>query len=134
MDSSAEKKSKILIVDDEPDVVTFLERVLCNEGFEVLVAYDGVEALSVAELEDPDLILLDIMMPMMSGYEVCQELRASAKTQSIPVVCVSSAHSPEARALSLKAGASALIVKPFSPAELLAQIERYIRKTSQSVG
>ena len=130
MENVVEEKPKILVVDDEPDVVTFLDRVLRAEGFEIFCAYDGIDALSVAESEDPDLILLDVMMPMMSGYEVCQELRANPKTQSIPIVCVSSAHSPEARALSLKAGASALIVKPFSPAELFAQVRRYIRKSS----
>ena len=128
MENVTDAKPKILVVDDEPDVVTFLDRVLSAEGFKVFIAYDGIDALSVAELENPDLILLDIMMPMMSGYEVCQELRANPKTQSIPIVCVSSAHSAEARALSLKAGASALIVKPFAPAELFAQVRRYIRK------
>ena len=68
---------RILVVDDEPDVVTFIERTLKAEGFEVSLAYDGIGALEMAESEHPDMILLDIMMPMMSGYEVCQQLKAN---------------------------------------------------------
>lgn len=128
MDAAQEANAKVLVVDDEPDVVTLMERALRADGFDVITAYDGIDALAIAEAENPDLILLDIMMPMMSGYEVCQQLRANAATKTIPVLCVSSAHSPDARAQSLRAGASTLIVKPFSPAELVAQVRRYVRK------
>lgn len=128
MDAGQEPKQKILVVDDEPDVVMLMERALRADGFDVVTAYDGIEALGMAEAELPDLILLDIMMPMMSGYEVCQQLRANEATRAIPVLCVSSAHSPDARAQSLRSGAATLIVKPFSPAELIAQVRRYLRK------
>ena len=124
-------KPKILIVDDEPDVVEFIERTLRPEGFEVVCAYDGISALDLVDSEGPDLVLLDIMMPMMSGYEVCQQIKANTQTQHIPVVCLSSAHTPDARAQSLKVGAVALIVKPFLPAELVAQIRRYLRKREE---
>ena len=89
---------KILVVDDEPDVVAFLETTLRSEGFDVVSAYDGITALDVCSSEKPDLVLLDIMMPMMSGYEVCEQIKANPLTQHIPVLCISSAHSPEARA------------------------------------
>jgi DNA-binding response OmpR family regulator len=118
---------KVLIVDDEPDVVLMIERTLRSEGFNVAKAYDGIGALDLVSTEKPDLILLDIMMPMMSGYEVCEQLKANPQTQHIPVICLSSAHTPNARALSLRAGAAELIAKPFLPAELAAQIRRHLK-------
>lgn len=119
-------KAKILVVDDEPDVVTMIERMLRSEGFEVVAAYDGIAAVDLAETEKPDIVLLDIMMPMMSGYEVCQQLKSNPQTKEIPVLCVTSAQSHEAREASRAAGAHALLIKPFMPAELVAQIQRYL--------
>lgn len=119
-------KPRILVVDDEPDVVTMIERALQSEGFEVLCAYDGISALDLAGTEKPDLVLLDIMMPMMSGYEVCEQLKANPQTRHIPVVCVTSAQSEDTRASTQSAGAQALLVKPFMPAELVAQIRRHL--------
>lgn len=116
----------ILVVDDEPDVVALVERTLRAEGFEVLTAYDGIAALDIVSTDKPDLILLDIMMPMMSGYEVCEQIKSNPQTQAIPVVCLSSAHSADARAQSLRAGAATLITKPFLPAELVAQLKRHL--------
>lgn len=116
----------ILIVDDEPDVVTLIERTLTSEGYQVVSAYDGISAVAMAESERPDLILLDIMMPMMSGYEVCEQLKANPQTQDITVLCVSSAHTMDARARSQQAGAVGLVMKPFTPAELVAQIRRHL--------
>ncbi|MFA7692323.1 MAG: response regulator [Candidatus Hydrogenedentes bacterium] len=118
----------ILIVDDEPDVVEFLETTLKAENFQVLSAYDGISALDICSTEKPDLVLLDIMMPMMSGYEVCEQIKANPLTQHIPVLFLSSAHSPEARAQSFRVGAVELIKKPFLTKELLAQIRRYLPK------
>jgi CheY-like chemotaxis protein len=117
---------KILVVDDEPDVVSLIERTLRADGFQVLSAYDGIGALDLVTREKPDLILLDIMMPMMSGYEVCEQLKSNPQTQDIPILCLSSAHAPEARAQGMRAGAVDLITKPFFPAELVAQIKRHI--------
>lgn len=123
---------KVLVVDDEPDVVSFIENSLRLEGFDVLCAYDGISALDIAETEQPDLVLLDIMMPMMSGYEVCEQLKANPATQHIPVIYVTSAHAPEARAKSLKHGAATLLMKPFLPAELVAQIRRHLPKFDEA--
>ena len=124
-------KPKILIVDDEPDVVTLIERALESEGFESVAAYDGISALDIAEAEEPSVILLDIMMPMMSGYEVCEQLKANPQTQGIPIICVTSAHTTEAVARCRQVGANALLTKPFSPAELIAQINRQLAKTEE---
>lgn len=121
-------RPKILVVDDEPDVVMFIERSLNSDDFDVVTAYDGISALDLAESQGPDLILLDIMMPMMSGYEVCEQLRANPQTQDIPIITMSSAHTPDARSQSLKHGATTLLMKPFLPAELVAQIRRYLPK------
>jgi len=120
---------KVLIVDDEPDVVALLEHTLRSEGFDVVKAYDGIAALDLVGTEKPDLILLDIMMPMMSGYEVCQQLKANPQTQAIPVIFLTSAHTPDARHRSREAGADTLVLKPFSAAELVAQIRRSLSQT-----
>lgn len=117
---------KVLVVDDEPDVVALIERTLSGNGFTVVTAYDGVSALDLVDTEKPDLVLLDLMMPIMSGYEVCQQLKSNPQTAEIPIVCLSSAHTPDARAHSLKAGAAELITKPFFPNELVAQIRRHL--------
>lgn len=122
---------KILVVDDEPDVVALIETTLKGEGFDVVTAYDGITALDVCNTEKPDLVLLDIMMPMMSGYEVCEQIKANPLTQHIPVLCISSAHSPEARAHCFRVGAVELLKKPFLPAELIAQVKRHIKESGR---
>ncbi len=127
------RPTKILVVDDEPDVVMFIARTLNGEGYDVISAYDGISALDLAEVESPDLILLDIMMPMMNGYEVCEQLKSNPQTQHIPVMCVSSAHTPNARERTREAGAVTLLMKPFSPAELLAQIKRHLSQSPETV-
>ncbi len=113
---------KILVVDDEPDVLDMIVRTLEADGFRTVSAFDGLSALDLAESEQPDLVLLDIMMPMMSGYEVIEQLKSNPQTQRIPIICLTSAESITARARSRKAGAAKLIMKPFSPAELVHEL------------
>jgi CheY-like chemotaxis protein len=120
-------KPRILIVDDEPDVVTMMQRTLDTEGFEVLSAYDGLAALDIAETEQPDVILLDIMMPMMSGYETCAQLMQNPATKDIPVLCLTSASNIEVKDKARKAGAQGLLNKPILPRELAVQLQRYIK-------
>ena len=119
-------KPVVLIVDDEPDVVTLWQRSLLMEGFDVLCAYDGISAVDMAEVDKPDLILLDIMMPMMSGYEVCRQIRANPLIQHVPVLCVTSAQDAEVRETAQAAGAQGLLIKPFTTRELVAQINRFL--------
>lgn len=119
-------KPVVLIVDDEPDVVTMWQRSLLMEGFDVLCAYDGISAVDMAEVDKPDLVLLDIMMPMMSGYDVCRQIKANPITEHIPVLCVTSAQSAEVRENVEAAGAQGLLIKPFATRELVAQINRFL--------
>jgi len=122
----------IMVVDDEPDVVDLVTHALKPEGFDVIYAYDGIAAMDMASTDKPDLILLDIMMPMMSGYEVAEQLKANPATQHIPIICLSSAHTMDARNQSMRAGAVTLVTKPFLPAELVAQIKRYLPQPEQA--
>lgn len=118
-------KPSVLIVDDEADVVTMLERTLTPEGFDVYCAYDGLAVLDIATVDRPDVIILDIMMPMMSGYEICQRLKSNPETKHIPVLCTS-AHSTDVRDKCQKAGAQALLIKPILPRGIVSQVRRYL--------
>lgn len=120
-------KPKILVVDDEPDVVEMIVLALTGEGFEVVQAYDGLSALDMVESEQPDLVLLDIMMPMMSGYQVCEQLKANPLTKDIPIVCLTSASAPDVHAKSIQLGAVGLMEKPFLPSELADQVRRFLK-------
>ena len=114
---------KILIVDDEDDILHFLELVLREKGYEVATASGGHEALTKAQLERPDLVLLDIMMPQMDGWEVLKLLRVDEGTRHIPVAMLSARTEAKDRVQGLQEGAIDYICKPFSLQELLAKIE-----------
>jgi DNA-binding response OmpR family regulator len=117
------KKKKILIVDDEDDILHFLELVLREKGYEVATASGGHEALTKAQLERPDLVLLDIMMPQMDGWEVLKLLRVDEGTSQIPVAMLSARTEAKDRVQGLQEGAIDYICKPFSLQELLGKIE-----------
>ncbi|MEN8192916.1 MAG: response regulator [Bacteroidota bacterium] len=114
---------KILVVDDQKDNVFVLEERLTREGFEVLSAYDGPTCLTIAEEEMPDLILLDVMMPGMSGFEVCKRLTTSESTKLIPVLLVTALTEAEDLKEGFQAGAFDYIKKPFNRVELIARIK-----------
>jgi DNA-binding response OmpR family regulator len=116
-------KKKILIVDDEEDILHFLELVLREKGYEVATAMNGQDALTLAQLEKPDLVLLDIMMPQMDGWEVLKLLRVDDETANIPVAMLSARTEAKDRVQGLQEGAIDYICKPFSLGELLAKIE-----------
>ena len=113
---------KILIADDEPNIVVSLEFVLGREGFSVAVARDGDEALTQALSFQPDLILLDVMMPKKSGYEVCEALRADPAMAGLVIVMLTAKGRDAEVARGLAIGADAYITKPFSNKDLLARI------------
>jgi DNA-binding response OmpR family regulator len=114
---------KILVVDDEDDILHFLEMVLREKGYQVTTASGGHEALTRAQIDKPDLVLLDIMMPQMDGWEVLKLLRLDESTEQIPVAMVSARTDPRDRVQGLQEGAVDYICKPFALDELLAKID-----------
>jgi DNA-binding response OmpR family regulator len=115
-------KKTILIADDEPNIVISLEYMLQQSGYDVLVAHDGQEAIEAIARRVPDLLLLDIMMPRLSGYDVCQKIRESEAWRGIRIIMLSAKGREVEVAKGLALGADAYVTKPFSTRELLAQI------------
>jgi len=117
----------ILIVDDQPDNVELLEQILEDEEYDALTAYDGQEALDIVKEEMPDLILLDIMMPDMDGFEVCSILKSDEKTREIPIIFVTARTETVDKVKGLELGAVDYITKPFEETEVLARVRTQIR-------
>ena len=113
----------ILVVDDEADILHFLELVLAERGYAVLTAPGGQQALAQARTHVPDLVLLDIMMPQMDGWEVLRLLRIDPRTAAIPVAMISARTDAKDRVQGLQEGAIDYICKPFSLEELLAKVD-----------
>jgi len=124
--------TRILIADDEPNQLELLHYNLTKEGFEVMRAHDGREAIELAEDWQPDLIVLDWMMPEYSGIEVCRMLRKSDRLNAIPIIMLSARGEEGDRTFGLDTGADDYITKPFSPRELVARIHAILRRTNPS--
>ena len=120
---------KILVVDDQPGNVFLLQDRLNREGFEVITAYDGTSGIKVAREQNPDLILLDIMMPGIDGFEVCREISSNNYTNHIPIILVTALNSSEDTQKGFDCGAFDYIKKPFNKIELLARIKAAVRFT-----
>lgn len=134
MEKARSNKKKILIVDDNPMNVKLLAARLPSDKYETIYAYNGEEALKKVALEPPDLILLDIMMPGIDGYEVTRRLKQAPKTKAIPVVLVTALDGEENKAGGLAAGADEYLNKPIDPAGLLTSIDILLRpKPGQKV-
>ena len=114
---------KILIVDDEPNIVISLEFLMKKEGFEVAVAVDGEEALAKVDSFRPDLVLLDVMMPKKSGFEVCEALRANPEKAGLQVVMLTAKGRETEVAKGLAIGADAYVTKPFSTKDLVLKVK-----------
>ncbi len=121
-------KKRILLADDEEDIKTVVAMFLEAQGYEVVTAFDGLDALEKVRTEKPDLILLDIMMPVLDGFEVCRRLKENEETAKIPILILSAAAHVESVNRGLKAGAKDYIVKPFEPEKLVEKIEQFIGK------
>jgi DNA-binding response OmpR family regulator len=117
--------AKILIVDDDKDIVEILSLYLKREGFEVIPAYDGIEALNLFRQEKPNLVILDIMLPRMDGWEVCKILR---ERYDVPILMLTARTEEADRVLGLELGADDYVVKPFSPREVTARVKAILRR------
>ncbi|GAA0608129.1 response regulator YycF [Virgibacillus siamensis] len=119
---------KILVVDDEQPIADILKFNLEKEGYQVVIANDGDEAIELAGAEDPDLVLLDIMLPGKDGNEVCREIR---KTQSMPIIMLTAKDAEIDKVLGLELGADDYVTKPFSNREIIARVKANLRRQQQ---
>lgn len=115
-------KARILVAEDEPDIRELIAITLAYNGFEVLSAADGVEALTMADSDSFDLIILDVRMPRMTGYEACRELRRRETTRDIPIIFLSAKGQDSEVQDGLEAGADEYIIKPFAPSDLAQRV------------
>ena len=126
--AEARRPAKILVVEDEPNMVAGLRDNFEFEGYEVITARDGVDGLQRALDESPDLVVLDVMMPRLSGLEVCRQLRA--KRASIPIIMLTARGQEVDKVVGLELGADDYVTKPFSIRELLARVKAILRRTA----
>jgi DNA-binding response OmpR family regulator len=117
--------SKVLVADDETNIVQLLRLYLREAGYEVVAAYDGRQAIERFHAETPDLVLLDIMMPELGGFEVCQEIR---KTSEVPVIMLTARSDDVDKIVGLEMGADDYITKPFNPREVVARVKANLRR------
>lgn len=125
-----ENKPKILIVDDEENICELVRLYIEKEGFDAVIANDGQEAVAKFNKEKPDLILLDIMLPIKDGWQVCREIRAQSK---VPIIMLTAKGETFDKVLGLELGADDYVVKPFEPKELIARIRAVLRRSADSV-
>ena len=119
----------VLIVEDEPPLVELLSYNLEKAGFQIHIARDGEEALLAVEERKPDLILLDWMLPYVSGIEICRRIRRNPETRKVPIIILTARGEENDRIRGLEAGADDYVVKPFSPSELVARVRAVLRRT-----
>jgi two-component system, OmpR family, alkaline phosphatase synthesis response regulator PhoP len=122
-------QSKILVVDDEKDIVELIRYNLEKEGYRIIAAFDGMQAIKYAEKDLPNLIILDLMLPLLSGLEVCRVLKQTEKTKQIPILMVTAKSTETDKVVGLELGADDYVTKPFSPRELVARVKAILRRT-----
>ncbi|MFH1226283.1 MAG: response regulator transcription factor [Planctomycetota bacterium] len=118
----------ILVIDDEKDLVKLVDHHLSKEGFLVISARDGAEGLAMARKHKPNLILLDIMMPKMDGWEVCKQVKATAEIAQTPLIMLTARAQETDKVLGLELGSDDYITKPFSPREMVARVKAVLRR------
>ena len=123
---------RIVIVEDEEKVVSLIRAVLSREGFDIKSAPDGISGLTLVQEEIPDLLILDLMLPSLDGFEICREIRMDPRTAQIPVIILTCKSEELDKVLGLELGADDFITKPFSPRELLARVKAVLRRTGQN--
>ena len=120
------EKRRVLLVDDEPSIVKMVGKRLEVEGFDVLLAMDGQEALAKARNENPDLIILDLMLPKLNGYEVCTMLKQDTRYQRIPIMMFTAKAQARDEKLGMECGADDYLRKPFQAKEMLEKVRRLL--------
>ncbi|OGQ78428.1 MAG: DNA-binding response regulator [Deltaproteobacteria bacterium RIFCSPLOWO2_12_FULL_60_19] len=123
---------KILVVEDEPDIRKLVHYNLAQERFQVVEAEDGEEALKMLQREKPQLVILDLMLPGMSGLELCRSLRARPETARLPILMLTAKAGEADRVVGLEMGADDYLTKPFSPRELVARVKAILRRSEAS--
>jgi two-component system phosphate regulon response regulator PhoB len=132
--ATAEAAKRVLVVEDEPDIAALIAYQLTREGFRVETAANGNEALSAVSREIPDLIVLDRMLPGLSGDEVLQTLRTESATRAIPVLVLTAKREQEDRIAGFELGADDYLTKPFSPRELVLRVQAILRRLEKTPG
>ena len=125
----AKTGQKILIVEDEPDIRKLVNYNLAQERFKVLEAEDGEQGLQIVQRDKPDLVILDLMLPGLSGMELCKILRERSETERLPVLMLTAKAGEADRVVGLEMGADDYLTKPFSPRELVARVRAILRRT-----
>jgi len=124
-------RDTILVVDNEPDILRFVEVNLRLEGFDVVTAADGEEALAQAFALNPALVILDVMMPKLDGFEVCRRLRADTRTRMVPIILLTAKTLMIDKVVGLTAGADDYMLKPFDPIELVARVRTTLKRSAE---
>lgn len=123
---------KVLIVDDTPDIVQFLVVRLRAEGFNTITAFSGHDGLVKAQEEHPDLIILDVMMPQLNGFQVCRKLKEDPELEPIPVIFLTAKDQPSDRFWGEEVGAAAYLTKPVNPREVAEEVKRLLAESTDA--
>jgi len=124
---------KILVIEDDPNALRFIEYTLEQEGYQVLSAKDGLEGIKKARDEHPSLIVLDIMLPGLDGYALCQQLRQKPETSLLPILMLSAKARQEDKDIGLRMGADDYLTKPADPVVIIAKVKALLAGTSQII-
>ncbi|MBM3167537.1 MAG: response regulator transcription factor [Chloroflexi bacterium] len=122
---------KILVIEDDPSTLRFIEYTLQQEGLEIFLAKNGLDGLKIAQTEHPDLIILDIMLPGLDGYEVCRRLRQKSDTANILVLMLSAKARQEDKDMGMKMGADDYLSKPVDPTEIINKVQSMLMGTGK---
>ena len=125
--------NKILVVDDEENIVKLVSYNLEQEGYEIITANEGKEALAKIEQEEPDLMILDLMLPKIDGFDICRKVRKDSNSNNLPIIILSAKEEEIDKILGLELGADDYVTKPFSPRELIARVKAVLRRVDYNI-
>ena len=128
--STDDHAAKVLIVDDNKENIDLIAYFLKSQNYKLFTAFDGVEALKLVESGQPDIILLDIMLPKLDGFQVCERIKKNQKTQFIPIIMITALKELKDKIRSLEVGADDFISKPFENVELLTRVKSLLRSVT----